>query len=193
MDISTPLFDGNLVRLGPIDHEKDPEIESRWTHDPAFMRMMYSDPLRPLSVFQLKKKYEMIEKEIEEDKNLFHFRIRARADERLLGFGELGRISWPNGSGFIRLGLGAAEDRGKGFGFDALGLLLRFAFSELNLFRLTAIIPDYNQPARALFLKAGFSEEVRRREALARDGRRWDLCNFGLLVDEWKEKFHAWH
>ena len=26
MSIDTPLFEGSLIRLGPIDHEKDPEI-----------------------------------------------------------------------------------------------------------------------------------------------------------------------
>jgi hypothetical protein len=30
-DIQTQLFDGQDVRFGPVDHEKDPEIESKWT------------------------------------------------------------------------------------------------------------------------------------------------------------------
>lgn len=187
MNISTPLFEGKLIRLGPLDQEKDPEIEARWTHDPTFMRMMSTDPMRPLSVFQLKKKYEALEKEIDDDKNLFHFRIRTMADERLLGFGELREISWPNGCGQISLGIGATDDRRNGYGQEALSMLLRYAFSEINLYRLTAIIPEYNLPAQALFKKAGFSEEVRRRQALARDGRRWDAIHFGLLFDEWKQ------
>ena len=187
MNISTPLFEGSLVRLASIDHEKDPEVESRWTHDPVFMRMMYTDPMRPLSVFQLKKKYEALEKEIDESKNLCHFRIRARQDDHLIGFGEIGEISWPNGTGQIRLGIGAADDRRKGFGTEALGLLLRYAFSEINLYRLTAVIPEYNLPAQALFTRAGFSLEVCRRKALARDDRRWDACLYGLIVHEWKQ------
>jgi RimJ/RimL family protein N-acetyltransferase len=59
---------------------------------------------------------------------------------------------------------------------------------ELNLHRLTAVIPEYNLPALALFQSFGFIEEVRRRQALERDGRFWDLMYFGLLTDEWKEK-----
>ncbi|HEY3313312.1 MAG TPA: GNAT family protein [Anaerolineales bacterium] len=187
MNISTPLFDGKLVRLGHIDHEKDPQIESSWTHNPAFMRMMYTDPMRPLSVFQIKKKNEALEKEIDDDKNLFHFRIRAQTADRLLGFAELRGISWPNACGMIRLGIGSPDDLRKGYGSEALSLLLRYAFSEINLYRLTAIIPAYNLPALALFKKAGFAEEVRRREALARDGQRWDACLLGLLASEWKQ------
>ena len=186
MNITTPLFEGKLVRLGSLDYDNDPQIESSWTHDPAFMRMMYTEPMRPLSVFQLKKKYEALEKEIDDSKTLFHFRIRALGDDRLLGFGELREISWPNGCGRVLIGIGSPDDRRKCYGTEALSMLLRFAFSELNLYRLTAFIPAYNLPALGLFTNAGFVEEVRRREALARDGRRWDACHFGLLASEWK-------
>ena len=188
MSMDTPLFDGSLVHLGPIDHEKDPETVSRWTHDAGFMRMMYTEPMRPLAPGQVKKELEKLEKSLEEERNLFHFRIRSRSDDRLLGFAELAWISWTNASGFIRLGIGAAEDRRKGYGRATLGLLLRYAFVELNLYRLTALIPEYNLPALALFKEFGFTEEVRRRQALERDGRFWDLLHFGLLTDEWKEK-----
>jgi hypothetical protein len=62
--IDTPLFEGHLVRFGPIDHEKDPEIVLRWTHDSAFMRMMYFEPMRPQAPWQVKKKLEELEKSI---------------------------------------------------------------------------------------------------------------------------------
>lgn len=186
MSISTQLFEGALVRLGSMDPDLDPEIESRWTHEPAFMRLMYTDPVRPLSVFQVKKKNEALEKEIDDEKNLFHFRIRAVTDGRLLGFGELRQISWPTRGGFIRLGIGSPQDWRKGYGFEALNMILRYAFFELNLYRLTASIPAYNLPAIGLFEKAGFRQEVRRRAALARDSRRWDELLYGLLADEWK-------
>jgi RimJ/RimL family protein N-acetyltransferase len=51
---------------------------------------------------------------------------------------------------------------------------------------LAAVIPEYNLPAQRLFAGAGFVEEVRRRQAVFRDGRRWDLVHWGLLRDEWQ-------
>ena len=70
-------------------------------------------------------------------------------------------------------------------------MLLRFAFAELNLFRLSVYVPEYNVAALALLKKFGFVEEVRRRQALERDGRRWDMLVFGLLKDEWQEQAKA--
>ncbi len=188
MSIATPLFEGTLVRLGPIDHEKDPEVVSRWSHDSGFMRMMYTDPMRPLSHWQVKKELEKLEKSIEEERNLFHFRIHARNDDRLVGFAEINWITWTNACGFVRLGIGEAADRRQGYGTEALGLLLYYAFVELNLYRLTAMIPAYNFGAQVFFKGYGFQEEVRRRQALERDCQYWDLLHFGLLAEEWKER-----
>jgi RimJ/RimL family protein N-acetyltransferase len=138
-----------------------------------------------MSPAMLKKKYEKLEKEIEESRNIFYFAIRAREDDRLIGKAVVNRIEWSNGNGWIELGIGSAEDRRKGYGTQAAQMLLRFAFAELNLFRVTARVPEYNKAAIAMLLKFGFTEEVRRRQALDRDGRRWDLLVFGLLKDEW--------
>jgi len=190
-DIQTQLFEGQDIRFGPIDYEKDPEVESKWTHDSEFMRMYETDPARPMSAEMLKKKYEKIEKEIEEYKNVFYFTIRAKEDDRLIGKAVVNRIEWSNGSGWIRLGIGAESDRRKGYGSQALRMLLRFAFSELNLYRVTVPVQEYNVAAIALLKKFGFVEEVRRRQSLDRDGRRWDLLVFGLLQDEWQKQTEA--
>jgi RimJ/RimL family protein N-acetyltransferase len=187
-DIQTQLYEGPDIRFGPIDHEKDPEIESKWTHDSDFMRMMDTAPARPMSAAIIKKQYEKLEKQIEESRNLYHFMIRAKADDRLIGTAAVQRIEWANGNAFLRLGIGAAEDRGKGYGTQALRMLLRFAFAELNLFRVSAMVPEYNETAIALLEKFGFMQEVCRRKALERDGRRWDLYVFGLLKDEWQSQ-----
>ena len=187
-DIQTKLYEGQDIRFCPIDHEKDPEIESKWTHDSDFMRMMDTAPARPLSAAMVKKQYEKLEKQIEENKNLYHFMILARDDDRLIGTAQVYRVEWANGNGFVRLGIGAAQDRGKGYGTQALSMLLRIAFAELNLFRVSAMVAEYNEPAIALLKKFGFAQEVCRRKALERDGRRWDLYVFGLLKDEWQSQ-----
>jgi len=190
-DIQTQLFEGKDIRFGPIDYEKDPEIESKWTHYSDFMRMYEIDPARPMSAAMVKKAYEKIEKQMEEDKNMFYFAIRAREDDRLIGKALVQHIEWANGNGWIQLGIGSKDDQRKGYGSQALQMLLRFAFAELNMFRISAAIPEYNEVAIALFRKSGFVEEIRRRQALDRDGRRWDMLVFGLLKDEWQEAASA--
>lgn len=185
MTIEKSLYEGEQICLASIDHENDPQIESSWTHDAEYIRLLGPDPVRPLSPAQVKKKYEAIEKEIEEEKNSFYFTLRMRSDDRLIGFASLNWIEWNHGSGHIKLGIGSPQDRGQGYGSEALKLLLNFAFDELNLHRLSASVPEYNTTALHLFQKAGFQIEVRRRQALQRDGRCWDMLHLGLLRQEW--------
>lgn len=188
LNIQTQLFEEKDVRFGSIDHETHPEIESKWTHDAEFMRLMELKPVCPLSPAMVMKQYEAIEKGMEEEKNLFYFTIRAREDDRLIGKALVEWIDWENGNGFIRLGIGSAEDRRKGYGSQALTMLLRYSFGELNLFRVTAVVPAYNTGALRLFQKFGFVEEVRRGKAMYRDGEFWDIISFGLLNAEWYEQ-----
>ena len=190
MEIQKQLFVGKTVCLGPIDHEKDPEIISRWTHNPQYLRLVDTAPALPNAAAQVKKKLEALEKRLEESKNMYYFHIRDRQDDRLIGFATIRWIEWTHGTGWLHLGIGDPKDWRKGIGSEVLDLLLQYAFNELNLYRLTATIPEYNPGARRLFEKAGFIEEVRRREALNRDGRRWDLLLFGLLREEWEAQ-HA--
>jgi RimJ/RimL family protein N-acetyltransferase len=201
MDEDRSLFEGRLITLAPLDPDQDAEVESRWTHDADYLRLFSQDVARPLAPARLKKKYTDLEKRIEESGNQFYFTLRLRepggeasseAEKpgetgRLLGFVHILWISWNSGTASISLGIGDPADRGKGYGSEALGMALRYAFAELNLHRLEAIVPEYNQAALRLFERAGFVPEVRQRQALARDGRRWDLLRLGILKQEWEE------
>lgn len=184
--IATPLFDGDLVRLTPVDHEKDPEIVAGWTHNAEYVRMTSLQPLRPLTAAQVKKQFEQIDKDMDEGKRLFHYAIRSKDDSRLIGEGRIEWVDWSNGSAFIKIGLPDPADRRKGIGADVLHLLLRFAFRELNLHHIEVVLPEYNVPALRFFEKHGFKLEVRRRQAVNRGGRRWDLISMAILRPEWE-------
>ena len=187
MSIEQQLFEGETIRLGPIDFEKDPEIESRWTHDLSYLRMLGRELARPLSQAQLKKRYEAIEKGMEEH-TLIYYTIRRKEDNQLLGFIRLDWIEWSHGAAQVKMGIGDAQERGKGYGSQALRLFLRFAFDEMNLYRLTATVSEDNPRGVSFFQKFGFVEEVRRRKALLRDGQTYDLLMLGLLKDEWRRE-----
>jgi RimJ/RimL family protein N-acetyltransferase len=67
-------------------------------------------------------------------------------------------------------------------------VLLGYAFLQLGLHRLTLTVFEYNERAFRSYRKAGFQEEGRQREAILRDGRRWDIIFMGILRDEWLEQ-----
>jgi RimJ/RimL family protein N-acetyltransferase len=187
MDNIISLYEGHLVRLAPIDHEKDPPVVARWINYPHF-RPVLTGVIRPLSVEAVRKLLEKVEKQMEETKSLFHFTLRVRDDNRLVGLARIFWIDFHNGTGVLNLGVGDTADRRHGYGSDALNLLLRFAFDDLNLHRLSAWPGADNLPFIHMAGKAGFDEEGRRREAVFHEGRYWDVVLMGLLRTKWENK-----
>ncbi len=183
--LTEQLFEGQFVRFAPPDAERDAEIAARWTQDPEYLRLLSTDIARPLSPFQVRKQYEEWDKDAEKH-TAFNFAVRLRDDDRLIGFARLWHIEWTHATGSLQIGIGDRNDRGRGYGTEALHMLLRYAFDELNLYRLAALTAEYNAGAIRFLERAGFVVEVRRRQAVQRDGRRWDVVMLGLLRDEWR-------
>ena len=177
------LFRGRLVRLAPPMPEDAPVL-ARWSEDGEFQRLLELRAIRPLSPDMAAER----DKARRGDPTLVEFRVRTLTDDRLIGFAALYAIDWPNQSARVVFGIGEPAYRHKGYGADALRLLLRYAFDELNLHRLAAELPAYNHRALHVLERAGFRREGTLREALHRDGRRWDVALVGLLRPEWAQR-----
>ncbi len=85
------------------------------------------------------------------------------------------------------IGLGERKYWSKGYGTDAMRIILRYAFTELNLHRVSLDTFEYNPRAIRSYEKAGFKIEGRVRQLLNREGRRWDVIYMGILREEWEK------
>jgi RimJ/RimL family protein N-acetyltransferase len=183
--IGTPLFTGTLIRLVPLDPERDAEAMARWTSDPDYQWQVDDAPACPLSAAQVKKQLEGMVKEAETEHQAFHFAIRTLAGDDLVGTASFGRIHWTNAAAQLAIGFGDPAYWQNDAAMDALRLLLHYAFAELNLYRLEVKTAETNEHGIAALARAGFSVEVRQRQAIYRAGKRCDLLHLGLLCDEW--------
>ena len=179
------LFKGKLVRLAGIDPAEVSKSFTQWNRDSEYKRMLDSVPPQ-LHSTQATKGW--LEKHIKEQpENTFWFAIRTLEDDRLLGDIDLTVTSWGSRDAFVGIGIGDREFWGKGYGADALQMILRYAFIELNLRRVSLTVFGYNQRAIRMYTKAGFQPEGHLRQALAREGQRWDMLFMGILREEWME------
>jgi RimJ/RimL family protein N-acetyltransferase len=132
-----------------------------------------------------KKVKESIEKELTEFTNSLEFSVRTLIDDRLIGFVAFDGINWQHGDTFVAIGIGDPAYRGNGYGTDALRVLLRYGFMELNLYRIQLDAFSYNERAIKSYRKVGFVSEGRQRGMLLRNGQRWDFVYMSVLRDEW--------
>lgn len=180
--MSATLFHGALVRLAAWDNAAAAEAIARWSLDSEYRRLEDSGPARPLLNRHLREKMEGSEPH----GIAFGFLIRTLADDRLIGATDIAVTQWTHGDAFVGIGIGEPADRGKGYGTDAMQVMLRYAFHELNLHRVSLSVYEYNPRAIRSYEKAGFVVEGCTRQWLNREGRRWDMIYMGILREEWE-------
>lgn len=170
------LFCGQMVRLSSCRPE-DAEILASWTEDAEYLRNVDTDIAAPSSV-------ESFRNSGGKSSNAIEFRLRALEDDTLIGFVALFGIEWNNQCGRLAIGIGNPNYRNKGYGTDALRLILRYAFNELNLHRVGLDVISYNKRAIRAYEKVGFKVEGTLRESVLRDGEKHDRIMMGILRNE---------
>jgi RimJ/RimL family protein N-acetyltransferase len=146
------------------------------------MRALDTDYARPYSAEAFTERFNPGR----ESPNGLLFHLRTLEDERLIGFVAIHSIEWNNQAGLLSIGIGDAEYRGRGYGSDALRLALRYAFDELNLYRVGLDVIAGNAAAVRAYERAGFRREGAARGAVLRDGQRQDRLFMGILREEWQ-------
>ncbi len=102
-------------------------------------------------------------------------------EDELLGDVQLANIDWKNRTATLGIGISKIEDRGKGYGTDACATIIRFAFDQLDLHRISARTAGFNTAAKKMLEKNGFELEGEEKEAIYRSGERHDRLIYGLV------------
>jgi RimJ/RimL family protein N-acetyltransferase len=177
------LYRGALVRLASESPEVAAKTFAKWDRDSEFRRFADSDPAQLWSEKKLK---EFIERNYEKNSlQSFPFSIRALADDQYIGVVSLWVYSWTCGDAWLGIMIGERDYWGKGYGTDAMRLVVQYGFLELNLRRISLGLHAYNERALKSYEKAGFTLEGRMRGEGQRDGVRYDSLWMGILREEW--------
>jgi RimJ/RimL family protein N-acetyltransferase len=176
-----PRLQGEKVRLTAI-MGGDVQQMLPWYQDSALVRQFSTRPASPMSQVWLRERLDH-QRQASDD---FPFAIRLLDEDTLIGRIDLFGVEWTQGTGWLGIIIAADRHQGRGYGTDALRLLLDFAFRELNLHRVQLTVFEYNRAAIALYEKLGFSREGVIRESLHRDGQRHDSLLYGILRHEWE-------
>lgn len=133
------------------------------------------------------------EKEFEkhvEDQDVSAFVIEA--DGKVIG--EIGLHHWKNrraGAAMMGIGIYDPEYVGKGYGRDAIEVLLTWAFRIQNFRRVGLMTLATNERAIRAYRACGFVEEGRLRQDDYSDGAYVDTVVMGLLRSEWEARSTA--
>ena len=82
--------------------------------------------------------------------------------------------------------IGEKDFWGRGYGTEALKLVVNYAFNRLNLHKIYAGINSSNKASIRAYQKVGFKVEGRKREERYIDGRYHDTMIMGLISNEYQ-------
>lgn len=172
------MLTGKLIRLAPLRDEDVPQLLP-WINDRD--TALWSAPYRPVS----ESDHREWAKGVMASSDRVFFVIRRASDDRVVGTCQLHSIHPVHRIAELQIRIGEAADRGHGLGSEAVRLLLRFAFEDLNLHRVQLHVFADNVAAICVYEKAGFVREGVLRQAAHIGGKYVDVVVMGILREDY--------
>ena len=117
------------------------------------------------------------------------FAIVNKETNELIGNCGYPKISRQDRTAEVGIFIGAEENRSKGYGTEALKLLLDYGFNYLNLHSIMLCVMSFNERAIACYKKVGFKEAGRLRENYFLNGKYYDVVYMDILENEFEGEY----
>jgi RimJ/RimL family protein N-acetyltransferase len=171
---------GQKVYLAPINLG-DAEKYTEWLND---LEVSINLTMAP-QIISLEKEKETLERLSKEQ---YVFSIVTLDKEELIGNCGLMGVNLIHRTAELGIFIGNKNYWGKGYGSEAIKLLLDFAFNLLNLNSVLLRVHSFNKRALKCYEKCGFKEIGRRREAFIIGSKKYDDIYMDILASEFQGK-----
>ncbi len=172
---------GDRIYLSPRNSE-DVEKFTEWLND--FETTDYTGRSGILTTLDGERKY------LEENSNPeATFVIVTLEDNKMIGTVSLEDINWINRTATLGIFIGDKEFRSKGYGTEAIRLILEYGFKYMNLYNIKLDLMEFNERALKCYEKCGFKEYGRRRKCKFVNGKYYDSISMDILADEFTGDF----
>jgi RimJ/RimL family protein N-acetyltransferase len=174
-----PFLESTRLYLREVRLSDVTEIYYRWMNDPEVIQCLQTR-FYPNSIEGLRA---YVDEKLNDRSNVF-LAILLKDGERHIGNIKLGPIDWIHRRADIGIMIGEKDCWGKGYATEAIRLVADYAFSVLNLHKLTAGCEEHCRGSAKAFQKAGFVVEGLRRQQYYSRGLYADEILMGLVRPE---------
>ena len=170
------FLEGNQIYLRPLTIADANQIYLRWLNDSEVTRGLASGYF-PTTQEELVNYVSGTLK----DSNTVFFALCLKENNFHIGNVKVDRIDWMARTCELGLIIGESSARGRGFGYEAMLLVIDYIFQELNLNKITLAVFENNPGALKLYEKLGFQVEGRFINHVFKEGRLWDKIYLSLF------------
>lgn len=160
---------------------EDVELYHKWRND---LEVMQTTSLN-LDTYQIEETKDFVQHVILGSNSSKSYLILLKDTGKPIGIMSLIQIDSKNRNAECIIDIGEKAYWGKGYGSEAMTMLLDYAFRELNLHRLSLQVFSFNHKAIKLYEHIGFLHEGSSRQSLYRNGAWHDILHMGILQEEY--------
>lgn len=172
---------GDRIYLSPRNSE-DVEQYTKWLND--FKVTDYIGRTAALVSIAAEKEY------LEENQNgKFNFSIVTNDTEDMIGNISLENINYINREATLGIFIGDDNYLSKGYGSEAINLILDYGFNYLNLHSINLNLMEFNERAYNCYIKCGFKEYGRKRECRYINGKYYDIIEMDILKSDFSGEY----
>ena len=113
-----------------------------------------------------------------------NFNIIDLKSDEFIGTVSLEKIEWISRSAELGIFIGNKGFQSKGYGTEAILIILDYAFNYLNLHSVHLSLISANERAHKCYLKCGFRDTGRLRDRIFINGKRYDMLFMDILSSE---------
>jgi RimJ/RimL family protein N-acetyltransferase len=174
---------GEKCYLSPWD-TSDAEKCCKWFNDTEISVYLTLSA----GLFSVEKQREILENSAKQDNEKF-FAIVDIKDDELIGGCGLNKINYVNSIANMGIFIGEKENWGKGYGEDAVNLILDFGFNVLNFNSVQLRVFDFNKRGIRCYEKCGFKYVAKIRQKFFFGGKYHDTIIMDILASEFKSRY----
>ncbi len=174
-------IEGSKIYLSPINSEDYLEY-TKWMNDFGVTNNLG----RSGNLVTIESEKKWLEN-INQGGNL-QFAIIKKEDDKLIGNCGFNKLNYLNQNAEIGIFIGDEENRGKGFGSEALKLLLDYGFNYLNMNNIMLRVISFNDRALNTYLKCGFKKFGIRHKTHIMNNTWYDTIFMEILKEDYFTK-----
>lgn len=173
------MYVGKKVRLREYRKEDIP-MRLNYINDAEMLNLLISYIPYPITQHEEEKWFETISA----FGDTYKFAIETIEDSKFIGGCSINDVDWKNSVATVGIFIGDKNSWGKGYGTDAMRILMTFIFMQMNINKIKLICYSFNERAIKSYEKCGFSIEGVLRQEMYKDGCYHDKIMMGILKEE---------
>ena len=178
------MLEGMKVRLAPLER-KHIDLFLKWFNDPEITQ--YLTMYKPMTRDMEEEWFTGLKNK--EDSVYFSIHINdEESSDKVIGNCAIQDINNKNRACSCGIAIGEKKFQNKGYGTEAMELLVEYGFNTLNMNRIELSVFDFNSRAFNTYQKVGFIEEGRKRQARYHNGKYQDEIIMAVLREDWEKK-----